>query len=329
MHNDLFSSAPNVLITSVGRRVSLVSHFTSAVSGATGGQVIVTDRTPALSAACQLVDVAIEVPSVLDPSYPARLLEICQDHEVSLVVPTIDTELLILAELREAWLSNHGIRIAISDHSLVKNCRNKRATADLFAKLGVETPKELDADSDVFPRFIKPISGSRSVDLHIAHQQSDIADRHLNQDEYIHQVLIDRQSFQEYTVDAYYNFDGSLACLVPRLRLEVRDGEVSKGRTHKGALLPFLHSKLANLTGAVGCITTQFFVRESADELQVLGIEINPRFGGGYPLTHAAGGRYVDWLIDSHFNNSAIPYQESWTENLTMLRYDAEVFIRG
>ncbi len=318
--------SPNVLVTSVGRRVTLVSHFSAAVASISGGQVIVTDRNPTLSAACHVVDQAIEVPSVLDPSYPKHLLALCREHEVSLIVPTIDTELLVLAELRDMWLEEHGIRIAISDLEFIRNCRNKRATADLFAQIGIKTPRELDINSDVFPRFIKPISGSRSVDLHTVYHDSEILERLRNSDEFIHQELVDRKEFQEYTVDVYYNLDGSLGCVVPRLRLEVRDGEVSKGKTHKGLLLPFLESKLSNLTGAFGCITTQFFVRENSDEAEVLGIEINPRFGGGYPLTHAAGGQYVDWLVAAHFTGSSVSYSDSWIENMTMLRYDAEVF---
>ena len=309
--------------------MTLVSHFVSAVESTSGGTVVVTERNPGLSAACQLVDTSIQVPSVLDPTYPDLLLEICKLHDISLVVPTIDTELLLLSQLRDDWKNKHGIQIVIADQELVAKCRNKRETATLFDGLDIATPQEFFENSSPYPRFIKPISGSRSIDIHTAAKADDVPERLKDRTKFIHQELIKPEEFQEYTVDAYFNFNGSLGCVVPRLRIEVRDGEVSKGKTHKGLLLPFLRERLSRMSGAIGCLTLQFFVKESPGSLDVLGIEINPRFGGGYPLTHAAGGSYVDWLVREHFTDHSIAYTDGWVENLTMLRFDSEVYVRG
>ena len=86
----------------------------------------------------------------------------------------------------------------------------------------------------------------------------------------------------EYTVDVYVDLKGIARCAVPRRRLEVRAGEVSKGLTVRdAAIIDASMAVAAALPGAVGCITLQCFKRPNGE---VTFIEINARFGGGYPL---------------------------------------------
>ena len=138
--------------------------------------------------------------------------------------------------------------------------------------------------------------------------------------------LIDiAEEFQEFTVDMYYDRKGRLKCAVPRERLEVRTGEVSKGATRKNSLYGLLIENMAVLEGARGCITAQFFFNGRNDTLY--GVEINPRFGGGFPLTYAAGGNYPGWLIREYLYGEEILFFDRWENNLIMLRYDAKVLV--
>ena len=73
-------------------------------------------------------------------------------------------------------------------------------------------------------------------------------------------------------------------------RIEIRAGEINKGYTRKNYLVQFLKERLAYLPGVIGCICIQLFYRDSDDD--VVGIEINPRFGGGYPLSYYAGANF-------------------------------------
>ena len=84
--------------------------------------------------------------------------------------------------------------------------------------------------------------------------------------------------------------------------------------------------KMAVLEGVRGCITAQFFV--SKTDNTTYGVEINPRFGGGFPLTYAAGGNYPGWLIQEYIGGQDIPFSDDWENNLIMLRYDAKVLVR-
>ncbi|MCM8525223.1 MAG: ATP-grasp domain-containing protein, partial [Lentisphaeraceae bacterium] len=125
------------------------------------------------------------------------------------------------------------------------------------------------------------------------------------------------------SLDAYYDKDSHLKCLVPRERIETRAGEISKGQTCKKYFYQNFKKHFEYLEGARGCLTIQVFYDYKTDQLK--GIEINPRFGGGYPLSYAAGANYPEWLIKEYLLNQPLDFYEGWKEDLVMLRYDASI----
>ncbi len=112
---------------------------------------------------------------------------------------------------------------------------------------------------------------------------------------------------------------------VPRERIEIRAGEINKGRTVKGEILHCIKEHLGYIEGCVGCICVQLFYNEKNHD--IVGIEINPRFGGGYPQSYAAGANYPEFLIREYFNGETLEYSDDWKDNLLMLRYDDAVFL--
>lgn len=316
----------NILILSAGRRVELLEAFQNEVrTRGLPSRLLATDLRPDLSAACQIADEAIAVPRVTDPAYMEILLDLCLKYEVGLVVPTIDTELLDLARNR-AHFSDYGIHIVISDESLIRICRDKRKTARFFSSLGMGTPKIYEKTTLTFPCFVKPYDGSRSVGAALINSQNSVTSTMLADPKLMFMEFIDG-SYQEYTVDTYYNRTGQLKCLVPRQRLEVRDGEVSKGITRRGELYSYLQERISRVRGARGCLTWQIFASESFDRYAA--IEINPRFGGGYPLAYASGAAYPGWLIDEYILDREVNLFEGWEDNLMMLRYDAKILVHN
>ena len=131
----------------------------------------------------------------------------------------------------------------------------------------------------------------------------------------------------EYTVDMYFDRDGILVCLVPRLRIATRAGEVSKSQTVKFDGMNALRKNFAQVDGARGCLTVQIVVRHS--DSQIFGIEVNARFGGGYPLSCEAGANFPEWIVREYFMNERIDYFDGWEDQLTMLRYDDHVLVRN
>lgn len=316
----------NVLLLSAGRRVELLLAFKNEIQErGLSSRVITTDMHPKMSAASQVADQAFAMSRVTDDGYMDQLLELCEKEEVGLVIPTIDTELLGLSQARARFAAS-GIQLVVSDQELITKCRDKRQSAQFFASLGIDTPVLLDRSQLTFPCFAKPYDGSRSIGVAKLSQQSDLTEIMRNDPKLMFMEYIDR-SFDEYTVDAYFDRIGQLRCLVPRHRLEVRDGEISKGVTRKNHVYQYLHERLKKIHGARGCLTVQLFVEPDGQRYAAL--EINPRFGGGYPLSYSAGANYPGWLIDEYLLNLEVPFFDGWEADLLMLRYDAQVLIHN
>jgi len=316
----------NILITSAGQRVSLVKAFQKELRDYNGGKVYTVDMNPDLSPACQISDGAYSVEKVTSVNYIDDLIRLSHKLQVTVIVPTIDTELQTLSKNRQHFL-DLGINIVVSDIKLVDACRDKRIINSYFTEWGVPIPNKIDKNSPSFPLFIKPFDGSLSKDIFVIHKNDELLDFHMLNEKFMFMEYLNPQENEEYTVDAYYDKNNTLRCAVPRKRISVRSGEVSKAVTKKNELLPFMIEKLKYINGAIGCLTIQFFLNKSSK--RIVGIEINPRFGGGYPLSYLAGANYPKWIIKEYFENSEIEYFDQWTENLLMLRYDNEVLVNN
>ena len=316
----------NILITSVGKRVSLVKIFKDELKKVyPKGKVYTVDLNPQLSSAAYISDGAFKVPHVKEPEYLDCLIDICINNKITLIIPTIDPELLVLAE-NEKKLLEYGIKPVISSVDFIKKCRDKRKIHSFFEEVGINIAKEFTKDNYKLPLFIKPIDGSRSVDTFLILEQKDLTDYHFQNEKLMFLEYLDRDFYNEYTCDLYYSKNNELKCVVPRKRIEVRDGEVNKGKTEKNALLNYIKDKMHYIEGARGCLTVQFFKHKHNND--IVGIEVNPRFGGGYPLTYLAGANYPKWIIEEYlFGEEINEYYESWEDNLLMLRYDDEILV--
>ncbi|MDN3493734.1 ATP-grasp domain-containing protein [Winogradskyella bathintestinalis] len=319
----------NILITSAGRRVSLVRSFQKEIKKTSiNGKVFASDANPMLSAACQIADEYFEVPKLNDANYINVLLDICKTNNISLIIPTIDTELLDLAK-HKSQFNSEGIEIAISSVDFVSQCRDKRAIHRFFEAHNVNVAKEYSKSNFELPLFIKPVDGSRSVDTYIIKTKDDLTDYHFNNDKLMFLEYLDHTEYQEYTCDLYYNKANKLKCVVPRKRIEVRDGEVYKALTSNNALVDYIKKNLNEIEGAVGCLTAQFFIHNN-DDKGIYAIEINPRFGGGYPLTYLSGANFSKWIIEEYMLDKTIDDKfDVWESDLLMIRYDDEILVHG
>jgi len=316
----------NVMLLSAGRRVELAQAIKADLAARLpNGKLIAADMRPQLSAACQVADAAVALPRATDPGYEASLLSSCREQRIALVIPTIDTELVVLAQLRERFAAE-GTVVVVSDESLVRRCRDKRLTAQLFRELDIDTPKIYSRDALEFPCFAKPFDGSSSIGAVKVESRAMLSESMLRDERMMFMELIDPSS-REYTVDIYYDRNGTLQCCVPRQRIETRAGEVSKGITRRNAVYDYLLPRLRRLQGARGCITLQLFYNEQSGSFAAL--EINPRFGGGFPLSYSAGAHYPGWLIDEFLLEGTVAFNDGWERDLLMLRYDAKVLVRG
>ncbi len=317
----------NILITSAGKRVELLLEFQRELKKVfPDSRVFAADLNPQMSPACHLSDGAFRVQRVTNPEYIEELLEISCANKVKLIIPTIDTELAVLAANKGRFL-DYGIEIMVSDNWFISTCRDKRETVEFFDKLGIRNPSPCDKYNPVFPMFAKPYDGSLSTNIHVINTPADLTDEILNDPKLLFMELIDKNEYKEYTVDMYFDSEGSVKSIVPRERIEIRSGEVNKGAARKNYLVEFLRDKMSSIPGVKGCICIQLFYRETDND--VVGIEINPRYGGGYPLSYYAGANFPRYMIEEYLLSKKIPYTEDWRDNTIMLRYDSQVIVNG
>lgn len=324
------SVAPSVtlLISSAGRRVALMEAFRNdAREMGINLRIIATDLDPGWSAACASADAAFAVPSCSSPGFVPRLREICAAEKVSMVIPTIDPELQSLAEAREQFRSE-GVRIVISDPAVVAIARDKQKTADFLAAHGIHAPKTAPVAEVLnkpgswrWPILLKPISGSSSVGVQICENAKDLEAASKSRPDYLAQEY---WQGREFTVNMFFDESGSLRCAIPHWRKERRAGEVSKGMTlREAALLKLARNLAAALKGARGPLCFQTIL---TDDNEAITFELNARFGGGFPLAHAAGGMFSKWLLEESLGRPSSAHDD-WRDRTVMLRYDAATFL--
>lgn len=315
----------NILITSAGKRVALTRYFKETLSRFyPEAKVFTTDLNPQMAPAGYVSDGCFQVPRVADEDYPATLRRICEENGVGMVIATIDTELLLLADLK-ADFARRGIHVMVSDRAFVEVCRDKRHTGAFFERHGIRVPKEVDKYHPTFPLFAKPYDGSLSANLHYIKTADELTPDILADPKLLFMEYIDKKVYKEYTVDMYFGRDHRVKCIVPRDRIEIRAGEINKGRAVKNEILTFLKEKMGRVEGCVGCICVQLFFNPETKDM--VGIEINPRFGGGYPLSYMAGGNFPELLIREYFMDEPVDYAELWQDGMLMLRYDDAIFV--
>ena len=319
----------NLLLSCAGRRVELMAILeTALLETGQDGMVVAADAQPFAPAFISASARAL-VPRVSDPTFVDRMLDVCAKQDVRWVILTIDTELPILS-LARARFEAAGVDVMVSGPKTIAIAADKRATHAWFVENGFPTFCQVSvaqalADPDwIYPCFAKPACGSRSIGA------KRILSRQMLMElpEPENMVVETLGHGVEVTVDCYISpRTGKCACVVPRQRLEVRDGEVSKGKTIDPPGMVDLVRRVAEaLPDARGVICVQMFYDRTTEEMCLM--EINPRFGGGYPLTEKAGATFAKWYLEDTLGLPSTIH-ENWTRGLVMLRYDSAVYIRG
>ncbi|MFA6175791.1 MAG: ATP-grasp domain-containing protein [Phycisphaerae bacterium] len=317
----------NVLFTCIGRRVGLLNSFRQAAKKLGLNCEFFGAEMTELSSALQLCDKKFIVNSVGHNKYIKQLLDIVKQNNVKLIVPTVDLDLKTLAKNKEKF-SAAGCMVLVSDYEVVDICQDKRKTFKFLAKNGFDTPKTFTPRQALskkikYPCFLKPWDGYASRGTATAKNRSELLFYSKQVPNCIVQEFI---KGQEFTCDVFVGFDGEVKCVVPRKRIETRAGEVSKSETSKNSMVMRQTSKLIGKLGAgPGVITVQMILTK---DKQLKFIEINPRFGGGAPLSIRAGADFPKWILQQMAGKKLKIKFDGFEDKLRMLRYDAEVWIK-
>lgn len=250
------------------------------------------------------------------------LLQLCEKHEIGLLIPTRHSELLAVSEVQPE-LQKCGTQVSISPAATLEICTNKFDTYQFLKKEGFPTPSTAFRNStstDIpFPAIAKPNDGAASTGIVEVQSAEDLQNVPKNW------ILQEKAAGQEFTINVYVDKRGEVKCVVPHQRIIIEAGEVVQARTRRIEPLISLAKKIAErLPNARGILNIQAFYDEATGESKV--IEINPRIGGGYPLCDAARGHYIEWLCTEFLDDEELSPFSNWTENLLMMRYRDATF---
>lgn len=284
----------HILFTGTGRRVELLQAFRQA-SQRLGTNLKIYGADMAGDApALAFCDYSRKICAMRDRDYIPQLLEICKKDRIDLVIPTIDTDLIVLSENKERFEAI-GTEVLISNSDKVMLCRDKNNTYDFFVSCGLKAPKPVNdyrKYEGPYPCFIKPKDGSSSINAFKVEHERELAAYADKIGDYIIQPYIDGT---EYTIDIFCDFTGNPIYIVPRERVAVRSGEVLKTKITLDERMIEEAGQLIRRFRPCGPITVQLI--RSKDTGDDYFIEINPRYGGGAPLSMKAGADSPEAVI--------------------------------
>ncbi len=258
--------------------------------------------------------------------YLPDIWEIVATQGVDLLIPTVDLDLKALARQRKK-LADAGCRVLISRPRVIEICQDKRLTHDFLKKWGIDTPETVPIKDQLrskilsYPCYVKPWDGYASKFNTLAQTPQELE---ILGEKVPHAICQAFVTGDEFTCDVYVGMTGQVQCVVPRQRLEVRSGEVSKARVVLASdVMDRAEQVVRCLEAGPGVLTVQLI---KTPDLQLKVIEINPRFGGGVPLAIKAGANFPKWILQEVTGQVPVTDNFRIKDDLVMLRYDHEVW---
>jgi carbamoyl-phosphate synthase large subunit len=295
----------NILFTCAGRRTYLLKYFKENM--APGDKVVATDMqlsAPALTAA----DIKLQVPAVYDPKYIDITLGICKEQKIDALISLNDLELPILAE-NKAKFETLGVKVIVSDPEVIDIAFDKYKTAQWVETIGLNAPKtyvtlasakEALAKGEIaFPLFMKPRWGSGSIGLETIEdmEELDIYYHLLMKkikktilatasvgNEYI--MIQEKLTGNEFGLDVMNDLEGNNVAVSVKQKLAMRAGETDKAITVDLPEVREMGATIGRNLKHIGNLDVDIMQRANGDYCV---LELNPRFGGGYPFSYEAG----------------------------------------
>lgn len=295
----------NILLTSVGRRAYMVKYFKDALGRE--GKVYVSNSEPT-SVAFKYADGSTISPLIYDERYIPFLLEYCQEKNIKILIPLFDIDLLVLAQNKTNF-ENIGTQVIVSPTNIIEICNDKWKTYQFLLKCRICTPKTYLRKEEVlnkiatkemcYPIIIKPRFGCGSISVSIAYDEEDlnyltkktirnIADSYLKyesavtKDQVIYQECL---RGEEYGADVINDLNGQLRNVIVRKKIAMRAGETDIACIVNEPEVTNMLKRLGKLTKHIANMDCDIFVVNGKPYV----LELNARFGGGYPFSHMGG----------------------------------------
>jgi carbamoyl-phosphate synthase large subunit len=303
-----------VLFTCAGQRVDIVDAFNRA-----GATTVATDVN-ALAPALYTAHHRALVPGIHDEDYLPALRRLVEEHDVRVVVPLTDLDHVVLAEARDEL----GALLLLPDAEIVARLGDKYLAHVLFEERGIDSPPtwlpNAVPDDAPFPLLVKARQGFGSRHIYRAEDRAQLGFfLGYTPVDSIVQVCL---AGEEFSIDVFCDLDGRCLNAIPRTMIESKGGESIKGMTIRDQRLIDVARDVAEKLKLVGPANIQCF-READGTHYVT--DINPRFGGGFPLPLAAGGRYPELALALARGERPEPRLGDFREGIVMTRFFSEL----
>jgi len=306
----------NILLTSVGRRAYMVKYFKDVLGDC--GQVHISnsdDKTVAFHYA----DYHVITPLIYDTNYIPFLLEYCKNNKIDILISLFDIDLLMLAKNKEAF-GKIGTKVIVSDSAFIEVCNDKWKTYEFLTKNGFSTPrtyidlqqvkKEIKQGILSYPLVIKPRFGCGSISVSIAEDERDLDYLYTKTTMAVESSYLKYESSvtnnktiiqeclngQEYGADIINDLDGRNRSVIVRKKIAMRSGETDIAEIVYDSMISSTLRKLGSITGHVANLDCDIFLVGDTPYI----LEMNARFGGGYPFSYMAGCNLpkiiVEWV---------------------------------
>lgn len=317
----------NILLTSVGRRSYLVEYFKEALSG--NGKVYVSNSSN-ISPAFQYADEYVVTPLIYDKEYISFLRNYCLEKNIKAIISLFDIDLLVLAKHKKEF-EDIGIKIIVSDESVIEICNDKYKTFSFLKENNFNVPqtyislievKEAIKNKEIdFPLILKPRWGMGSISIYEAENLEELEvfykkiDREIKKNYLKYEsaqtlgenVLIqEKLKGQEYGLDVVNDLDKNYCTTFVKRKNAMRSGETDCAETIDSLILRELGIKISEKVKHIGNLDVDLFL--VGDKPYIL--EMNARFGGGYPFSHLAGAdlpkAIIKWLNKENVNKEEL-----------------------
>lgn len=279
---------------------------------------------------------ALTVPRVEDPEYVETISDIIKDHHIELLISLNDLELPVLSKSRNK-LEKEGCRILVSNEQVIDTCFDKLKTIKFANELDIRTPatytslntakKELRNGNIDFPLVVKPRWGSSSIGLEFPEDEKELEwsfnllnhrlDRTILRDvssiDRKNAIIIQKKIHgSEYGLDIINDLNGRHRSVIVKRKLAMRAGETDKAMAVVHQPLQELGRLIGERLGHIANLDCDFF---EDDEGKLYLLEMNPRFGGGYPFSHEAGANLpkaiLQWIRDEKVPDSCFEVEKN------------------
>ena len=244
------------------------------------------------------------------PDFVSEVFGICERESIDVLVPTVDSELVPLAEARDD-LAADGVSLVLASEATLRTCLDKwelhQACEGAIRRPETHLVDEsFDPTAPDLPVIVKPRSGSGSRGIRLVEDVPEL--EALPRDGTL--LVQENLPGTEYSLDTLARSDGTVIACVPRSRLKVDSGIAITGRTVRDERLEGIGRAVAERIGLTSVANVQ--VREAADGEPAL-LEVNPRFPGTMPLTVASGVNMpklcVDEALGKPLPDGPIPFE--------------------